>query len=535
MVRSRQIDARLVWWLTLIGYDRRNRSLTHKIYLVYVTIFMVFWIAAVLSLLAGPVAILLEALTGPVLNQAATELFALALLAWGLYQLWQASRHSPVVFSEEDAYLICQTPVPGTGVTLTWFLGDWIETAAPFWAGALTLSIALVDAGLSDNVRSAVLPVYLAAGLRAFLLTALVHVGVMALVWAAGTLRLQRDRRLRWGPTAMRWVIAATVVSLAYTLARYGVAGLSQGIWQALLLPIRLPLGAAFGTAPLGLGLAAGLILAGLSLSALAWGGVHLNLKRAAQETTQKAMIAAALRYGQTDLAQQISMRDRLGSGRLPTRLPIGPGVWALLWKGIVQSSRSFSLRVIWNWLVLFMVGLLAALTNDPALGGLALALWSIMVGQRVTGGLQKNLGRWSLLRQLPFSSSELLIANLAPSWALAVVIGWGALAIAGGALPVLLRLQTALLLSCVSVGASLATAYDMLNNARTDMLLNGLPPQNSASSGLLSLLCLAIPTGVWFGLGYLNIDGSLPAMLTGIVLALGFWRLASRRLQQMR
>jgi len=536
MVKSRQIAARLRWWLTLIGYDRRDRSLTHRIYLVYAALIWSVWIVAVLSLLAVPAAALLKTLRGTALNLAAAGVATMILLASGLYRLWQVTHRSPIVFSEEDAHLLCRAPVPGASVVLAWFLGDWIKTAGPFLAGALTLSIALVDSRLADKISPANLPAYASAGLQALVMVALVQIGITAFVWAAGTLRLQGDRRISWQPRAARWVIAITGLFLAYTLFPYNqVTAPGQGLWQAVRWLIELPLRAAFETAPFGAGFLAGGTWALLGLMALAWGGANLNLSRAAQETTQFAMIEKMLRYGQTEMVQQLTLQGRLGSGRRPASWPIRRGIWALVWKEILQSSRSFSLGGIWPWLVLFAVGLFAVLATDPPVHGLTLAVWSIMVGQRVTGGLQKNLGRWSLLRQLPFSSGELLIAILAPPWALTVVMGWGALAIAGGALPVLLRLQTALLLSCVSAGASLATAYDLLNNARTDMLLNGLPPQNSASSGLLSLLCLAIPTGVWLGLGVLNFDGSLPAMLTGIVLVLGFWRLASRRLQQMR
>jgi hypothetical protein len=534
MVKSRQIAARLSWWLTLTGYDRRDRSLTQRIYLVYVAVFWIFWLAAVLSLLAGPVATLLKILGGSTLNRIAAGLGALALLIWGLYQLWQASRRSPIVFSEEDAYLICQAPVPAEGVALTWFLGDWIEAAAPFLAGALTVSIALVDSLLAENIHPADLPAYLSAGLRAVLATALAQIGVMALVWAAGALRLQRDRRLRWQPAALRWLIVATGLGLAYTLARSGLAGLGQGFWHILLWPIGIILGAAFGAAPLGLGIIVGLIWAGLGLVALVWEGASLNLSRAAQETTHKAAIEEAQRYGQTELAQQITLRDRLGSGHHPARLPPGPGVWVLVWKDILQSSRSFKLRGVWNWLVLLGVGLIAILAPDPALRGLMLAIWSVMVGQRVTSRLQKDLGHWSLLRQLPFSSGQLLTAELALRWGLAVLTGWCVLAIAG-TWPTSVRLQAGLLLLCVSAAASLATAYDLLGQARTDRLLNGLSPQNGALSGLLSILCLAIPMGIWFGLGYLKIDGSLPTMLAALLLAFGFWLLASRRLREVR
>ena len=40
-----------------------------------------------------------------------------SLVGWGLYSLWRASRRSPFVFTEEDAHLVCQTPVSRPGAT----------------------------------------------------------------------------------------------------------------------------------------------------------------------------------------------------------------------------------------------------------------------------------------------------------------------------------------------------------------------------------------------------------------------------------
>src|SRR5574342_104344 len=125
LVRSRQIAQKLSFWLTLIGYDPRDHSLSHRIYLVYASIFMSLWGFAMLSLVAGGAA---RALTLPGIgsaNQAAARISLLVLVIWFFYQLWQVSRRSPFVFSEEDAYLICQTPVRRSIVAISWFLGDW--------------------------------------------------------------------------------------------------------------------------------------------------------------------------------------------------------------------------------------------------------------------------------------------------------------------------------------------------------------------------------------------------------------------------
>ncbi len=534
MVRSRQIARKLAWWLALIGYDPHDHSLSQRIYLVYAGIFWSGWFFAIFSLFAGPAMTLLKALGVSPVDQAAAALSSLVLLSWGLYQLWQATRSSPFVFSENDAYLICQAPVPGSAVALAWFLGDWFEPAAPFWAGAVTLSIALVDYRLEHKVSIADLPAYITAGIQALLVIALVQFGLMALVWAAGALRLQRDRQPSWQPGAARLGIAVIVVGLAYILIRQGLGGLDQPFWQVVLWPLALPIRAAFGVAPLALGLLAGLAWSGLGLVALAWAGANLNLSRAAQETTQKEMVETAQRYGQSELALHIALTHRLGSGRPPSLLPVRPGSWMLGWKDALQSSRAFRLSEVWGWLSLFAVYWGVFLVSDPGARGLALAICAVMVGQRVTTRLQKDMAHWSLLRLLPFSSRRLLVAELALPWAFVVMLGWVTLALASRAWPVSVRLSAALLVLFLSASISLATAFDLLRQAQSDMLLNGSAPQVSSVGGLLAILCLALPLGLWFWLNQFGPVGSLAAAALAGLLALAFWQLASRRLQHM-
>ena len=534
MVRSRQIARKLAFWLALIGYNPYDRSLTHRIYLVYAAIFMSGWLFAVLSLFAGTAADILRALGFSPVNQAAAALSTLALLGLGLYQLWQATRSSPFVFSENDAYLICQAPVPGSAVALTWFLGGWYEPAAPFWAGAVTLGFAMVEYNMEHKVGPEAIPAYAAAGLQALLVLALVQVGQMALVWAAGALRLQGDRQLRWQPMAVRLGIAAAGLGLAYTLVRQGLDGLNQPFWQVVLWPLNFPAQAAFGAVPLSSGLLGGLVWVGLGLVPLAWAGSGLNLSRAAQETTQKEKIETAQRFGQSEQARQAALTSRLGTGRAPSHLPARPGLWMLGWKDVLQSSRAFNLADIWGWLALFAASLGVCLVPDPGARALALAIWTVMVGQRITSRLQKDLSRWSLLRQLPFSSGRLLLAELALPWVLVVLLGWAALALASGAWLASTRFAAALLLVGLSAAVSLAAAFDLLRQSKPELLLNGSTPQVSSVGGLLGILCLALTAGFWVWLNQARLDGSLPAVILAALLAVVFWQLASSRLEQM-
>jgi hypothetical protein len=62
----------------------------------------------------------------------------------------------------------------------------------------------------------------------------------------------------------------------------------------------------------------------------------------------------AALLTGAFDMAEEMRQRVRLGSGRRPSRLPLRPGLAALVWRNAVQQLRSFTLGHAVPWLMIF-------------------------------------------------------------------------------------------------------------------------------------------------------------------------------------
>ena len=131
LVRSRQMITRFRFWLILSGYDPKDHSITHKIYLVYASIFWSIWIFAVLALAASGLAGIFKSINSGRAADTAILIVAICLLAWALYSAFFAARRSPIVFSEDDAYLICQTPVDRRQVTLAWLVGDWPYSGMP--------------------------------------------------------------------------------------------------------------------------------------------------------------------------------------------------------------------------------------------------------------------------------------------------------------------------------------------------------------------------------------------------------------------
>jgi hypothetical protein len=222
MVRSKQLLNRFRFWLAMFGYNRNDRSLTHKIYLVYAAIFFMIWGFAVLSLLAGQMAGLLLATGVRPLPMAATAVSLLGLLVWWFIGLERASWRTPIPFSEEDAFLICQTPVSRRAVALAWFAGEWPAGALAFGAVAVTLGFSLVEAAAGGQLSGTDFPRYVLAGLRSLSLILPLFAGLMAAQWAWGVYRLhdyQKRRGLRFVP-----------LGLAATLIAGWVAAQSQAV-----------------------------------------------------------------------------------------------------------------------------------------------------------------------------------------------------------------------------------------------------------------------------------------------------------------
>jgi hypothetical protein len=205
-----------------------------------------------------------------------------------------------------------------------------------------------------------------------------------------------------------------------------------------------------------------------------------------------------------------------------------------MVWKDIIQSIRSFRLPDAFGWLSLFAAGLGVLLIPDLGARGLSLAFWAVTAGQQGISRLQKDLGRWSLMRMLPFSSKRLLVAELLLPWSLVVLLGWIILAVAGSPSLIVSPLSAAFWLLSTSASISFASAYDLLRQAKPELLLNGSSPQASSAGSFLSVLCVAITLGLWFWLGKFNLDGTVPAIALAVLLTLYYWRLAGRRLQRL-
>jgi hypothetical protein len=499
----RRAFSRLAFWLLALGYDARDRSTTNRVYLVYFCLFWLGWITAMFALLGTQLAQALRSMPGIDPLQLVILLSTYALSGWAVIQLWQAARRSPFVFSEQDSFLLCQTPVSRRTVGLAWFLQSWFATAPFFAAGAVILSFTLVEFGPRQVLPPLMLVQYLGAALRALSLVVPLQMALQAAVWGIGALRL--GPRGRGGARENLWLrLAAPLLGLVLLASL-----LVPGAGSVVLVPIRLPLQAAFtagsSLAPgwwIGFGLC--LLYLGASLIWLANRSTTINLGQAARETRIRYAVQLARSLQRNDLAAALIQQEHLRAVHRPSRLPARAGRWVLVWKDAVQSLRSLRLSLILSWLVAFVLCLGMFRASSWALQMVLAGLWTISLGSLTARRLRSDLARWWLLRSLPLRGSDLLTAELALSCGLGTLLGWLALAFSGRPLgPCLIA---AALLPFLVISAALGSAHDILRHSKARFLMApGIAeenvPQQNAGGVLQGLASVLLPAAILFWL----------------------------------
>ncbi len=513
MLYRRRLVTRLAYWLSALGYNLRDRSASNRMYLAYFVFFWLVWVVAVFALLGQTLA---EWLVRLPIEPApwSVNLVLIGLAAWALLELWNAARRSPFVFTEEDAFLICQTPVNRRRVGLALYFSYFAGALLPFAAGAVVLAFALAEIQVGHE-RAGFLIQYVVNSLRALSIVLALQAALLAAAWGVGALRLRGKQQ--------PWLRPAVLGLVALLAAAWAADQRLPGLWQAVCSPLFFPLQAAFGVGGINwaAGLALSLLLLAGGLAFLAVVSPAINLSQAAQETSRGAAVQQARRYSNFDLAETILLRQRLGGAHAPSGLLRWPGAWALLQKDLLQSWRAFVPGQVlpWLWLFALSVGMFWPL---GWLVQLVLAgIWAVTLGGLASHRLRSDLARWWVLRSLPLSAAGLLWAELCQPVCLAVVLGWGALRLIG--VPLAGGLFAAALLPFLAASAALAGAYDILRRSQGRALMSpsiaeeNVPQVNiwGAVQGVASVLA---PLGL---MAWANMAGGLVAGLAWAALPL--------------
>lgn len=518
-LRSRQEIGELNFWLSIVAYDPNDQSLSNRLYLVYLVLFFSVWIFVTLTFFASGSAILLPLLNAQDPGKAALVIMGIVLAIWNLVRLYNALKRSPVEFSDEDSYLLCQTPVSRRAVVLRWFWMPWFKSAFPFWMLALLLGYSLGDIAFSDTIITSHFIEYLGYGLRAWLILAPIHLALFALQWTIGVAHVRPNARV------------------GYSTALALVSGIALPVVLWLALPW-------FEKAGVRVIVAAGIGAAILNLAALVMTAKRFNLSRAAQETRKHVLLNDALRYGQSDYAEYLRDQQRLRKEKAPTRLPGRAGPAALIWKDLLQVMRGLRLSKLQRWFSLASAAF-GIFVMPGSISSLLLFIWVIQVGKIAITRLRSDLSCWPIFHQLPISNRRVIILDMASALvgivAVSLLAGLGGWAVrnallnteAGSLLMAqasesagILSLVTFLLIPGTTVAVAGMAALDVVRHAQSNLLLIGQVPDIDflgLISGLvaagLPVFIMAVlpgPADVILGFGSSLLMGAIALVLAG-------------------
>jgi hypothetical protein len=494
---SRRTLSRLAYWLSALGYNLSDRSVVNRVYLLYFFGFWAAWGVAMLALVGGGLARGLVAVPLSVSPEwLLSAMPAYVLMAWAVITLWRVTGRSPFVFSEEDAYLLCQTPVSRRRVALAWFAQGLFGFALLVGAATVVLAFAIVAWRFPTQPGLSLLSLSLRVSFIGLILVVPMQVGLQAVLWSVGAYRLT----WRHVPSWLRPATAAGVLALVLALFVPAAAPMARA-------PFTLPFEAAFApTATQGLpvpamalswlGLAGGLALI------LAASG-KMSLGRAALETTHVATIGMARSYGQFELVDTILTRRRLGTIHDASRLLKGRGRLIILRKSVLQSLRTLRVRDAAN--LIWVLGLSAAMfrTSNLALQLVIAGVWTVFMGGFMTLRLRNDLAHWWLWRGLPLRAANLFSEELAFPWGTAVLLGWIGLLVSDMPGPAVLA--GVVMMPLLAASVAMASSADILRRATSRVLMSpSLADENVPRTGvggvILGLVSILIPYGtlVW-------------------------------------
>jgi len=196
MICSKQVLSNINYWLAIVGYDIHDRSASARVYLLYLITFFSTWALAIMFLISDFMANTLSpflASHGMTFTDIVPTISMLLLILWSLYSIYEATNRSPLIFSEDDAHLLCQTPVNRRFVTLAWFFGKWPSSALLILATTATVGFAFLELEINNGIKIMSAGHLAIAALKPLSIIIPLHLGLFALVWVVGIYRLQQN------------------------------------------------------------------------------------------------------------------------------------------------------------------------------------------------------------------------------------------------------------------------------------------------------------------------------------------------------
>lgn len=513
-LRSRQEQQEIVFWLSW-AYDTKDKSLSNRLYLLYLIIFFSIWWFIVLVFFAERGASIFKLLApeNPIKAALALEIFI--ILSWWIIASLKAIWRSPVVFSEEDAYLICQMPLKPRNIVLRWLLMPWIKNLLPIVLISITIGFSLAESIFMPMEFSLEMFVnYLLYGFRFLLVITPIHLALFILTWAIGIWCLNNDRRIPF-------VISSLIISILISLILAAVMLSSFNV--TVFLPIQTFINGILNIFLDGLGgnefIRAGLsgwIFALMSFVILGKVSTNFSPSRSAQETQFDAAVKSLMRYGFVSQAKEMKEKRRLRSRVKKFWQPSWESGGAMLWKDILQSLRINRLQKIFRLFSIFSLMLSFVFIQDFKARLPILAIWTIQVGKLTSERVRNDLSRWTIIQQLPLSHKNWFFYNILFSCSLVLLSSLGGMILGSIFIRSLPLTEIFLLPGMIAISTGI-WVFTIARRAKSSLLIRGQVPQISEFGRIGAIICVCLP--FFFTLIFPGIVGGFLSILSSILL----------------
>lgn len=513
-LRSRQEQQEIVFWLSW-AYDTKDKSLSNRLYLLYLIIFFSIWWFIVLVFFAerGASIFTLLAPENPIKAALALEIFI--ILAWWIFASIKVIWRSPVVFSEEDAFLICQMPLKPRNIVLRWFLMPWVKNLLPIALISVTIGFSLAETiFLPMEFSSEMFANYVSYGFRVLMVMTPIHLALFILTWVIGVWSLNNDRRIPF-------VFSSLIISILISFIL--VAVMLSSFNMTVFLPIQ-PLINGIQNIFLDGVASSEFIRAGLSgwlfaiVSFVILGKVSTNFSpsRSAQETQFDAAVKSLMRYGFVSQAKEMKQKKRLRSRVKKFWQPSWESGSAVLWKDILQSVRINRLQKIFRLFSIFSLMLSFVFIQDFKARLPIIAIWTIQVGKATSERVRNDLSRWSIIKQLPLSHKNWFFYDILFSCSLVLFSSLGGMILGSFFVRSLALTEIFLLPGMITTGTGI-WVFNIARRAKSSLLIRGQVPQINEFGRIGAIICVCLP--LIFILIFPGILGGFLSTLSSILL----------------
>ncbi len=467
--------------------------------MLYVMVFFSVWWFIVMAWFAEAGAFLLQTIrpADPISLAVALELAV--LVVWFVVSAVLSLRRSPIKFTEEDSFLICQMPVSPQWLVLRWMVLPWVKNLLPFLLFTVVLAFSVANTGLGlGDMTGQMFFDYFRVGIRSMLVIVPIHLALYTFNWALGTWAMKTGRKTA---TLLLSSLFLLIIAAAMIAGIAGLLGFEfTGFLSTVTMAVPEMLSAGLSTGPLtGPLIGAWAVVAG-ALGVLFFAAHKFSPGSAAEETKSELLIRNLRRYGFGDQAREKKLEKRLGLSRRWAWQPAWGGAGALVWKDIVQTGRRINLGTIFTLLTFFSTAV--GLVFLPSLGGrmLLILTWTLQASKFLSTRFRQDLAHWVILRQLPIKHQDVVLADGGLS---GVVILLASLAgVMTGAVLSGNSLWNALLALPGMIAAVAGVSFSVISrNARIDLLMTGQAPGVSEFGVLGAAICAAIPVVLYTSL----------------------------------